>query len=87
MSSLTSLLARDEIVSVHAIEDALQRQVLEGGEIDTALLELGVVPENTLSAYLAATVGLQSVAREELMGVSDETLKLLPVVVSWKAAA
>ena len=83
MSSLTSLLARDEIVSVHAIEDALQRQVLEGGEIDTALLELGVVPENTLSAYLAATHGLQCAAREEL-AVADDTLKLMPVELARK---
>ena len=41
--------------------------LLEGGEIDTALLELGVVPENTLSAYLAATVGLQSVAPNSII--------------------
>ena len=46
MPTLTSLLSRDGVVSLDTIEQALQRQVLEGGELDTALLELSRVPEN-----------------------------------------
>lgn len=79
MSALTSLLVRDTVVPVDVIEDALQRQVLEGGDVDTALLEIAAVSENTLNGYRATTFGLAPVAREELMGVSDDTLKLISV--------
>src|SRR4051812_8185191 len=77
MSALTSLLVRDEVVSVRQIEDAISRQVLEGGELDTALLELDATSENQLNAYCAASFRLPAVARDEVMGVSEATLSLL----------
>jgi hypothetical protein len=77
MSALTSLLVRDDVVSVRQIEDALQRQVLEGGEIDTALLELLELPENILIAYRAASFRARPVTRDELMGSSEATRSLL----------
>jgi hypothetical protein len=77
MSALTSLLVRDDVVSVRQIEDALQRQVLEGGEIDTALLELVELPENVLIAYRAASFRAQPVSRDELMGSTEATRSLL----------
>lgn len=77
MSALTSLLVRDEVVSVRQIEDAISRQVLEGGELDTALLELDAAPENVLNAYCAASFRLPAVARDEVMGVSEATLSLI----------
>ncbi|HKP57273.1 MAG TPA: hypothetical protein VJV78_11160, partial [Polyangiales bacterium] len=77
MSALTSLLVRDEVVSVRQIEDAIARQVLEGGELDTALLELDAVPENVLNAYRAASYRLPAVARDEVMSVSAATLSLI----------
>jgi hypothetical protein len=66
MPTLTSLLARDGIVSLDTIEQALQRQVLEGGELDTALLELGALPENVLGSYRAATYQLPAAPRAQL---------------------
>src|SRR5215510_2273564 len=77
MSALTSLLVRDEVVSVRQIEDAIARQVLEGGELDTALLELDATAENVLNAYCAASVRLPAVSREEVMGVDEATLSLI----------
>jgi hypothetical protein len=77
MSALTSLLVRDDVVSVRQIEDALQRQVLEGGEIDTALLELLELPENVLIAYRAASFRALPVTRDELLGSSEATRSLL----------
>ena len=79
MPALTSLLARDEVVPVQLIEDALQRQVLEGGDLDTALLELSAVPENTLNAYRAASYECAPASRADLMSVSDEALDLVGV--------
>jgi hypothetical protein len=78
MASLASLLARDAIVSLDTIEQALQRQVLEGGELDTALLELAAVPENVLAAYRAASCGLPPVARAELDAMSPSLRARVP---------
>ncbi|HEX4351873.1 MAG TPA: hypothetical protein VHZ95_03145, partial [Polyangiales bacterium] len=77
MSALTSLLVRDDVVSVRQIEDALSRQVMEGGELDTALLELVALPENMLTAYRAASFRALPVSRDELMGASESTRSLL----------
>ncbi|HEX7478433.1 MAG TPA: hypothetical protein VF331_11545 [Polyangiales bacterium] len=71
-------------MSVQQIEDALQRQVLEGGEIDTALLELGAALENTLSSYRAASFGLPAASREALMSVAADVLSLVPTAVARK---
>ncbi len=78
MPALTSLLVRDQVASIHKIEEALQRQVLEGGEIDTILLELGAVPENVLNAYRAALFNLAPASRHQLMSVGPQTLAKVP---------
>lgn len=79
MSALTSLLARDRIVSVSKIEEALQQQVLSGGDIETVLLEMNLVQEDVLSAYRAALFGLLPATREEVMRASREALRQLPL--------
>jgi hypothetical protein len=78
MPSLTSLLARDAVVSLESIELALQRQVLEGGEIDTALLELGAAPENVLASYRAASFALPPTSRRHLERVSPDLASEVP---------
>lgn len=78
MSALTSLLVRDDAVSVRQIEEAVSRQVVDGGELDTALLELGALPENQLAAYRAASERAQPATREEVMSASAATQALLP---------
>lgn len=69
MTSLASLLTRDAVVPVELIERALERQTLEGGELDTALLELDAAPENVLAAYRAAAFRLEPAARGELLRI------------------
>ena len=78
MSALTSLLARDQIVPVRKIEEALQKQVVSGGEMSSVLLELDAVSENMLSAYCAALYGLLPATRDEVMRVSRDTIRLVP---------
>ncbi|MFT3923052.1 MAG: hypothetical protein QM778_10995 [Myxococcales bacterium] len=78
MSALTSLLARDRVLSVSKIEEALTQQVLSGGDIETVLLELNFVPEDVLSAYRAALFGLLPATREEVMRASREALRQMP---------
>jgi hypothetical protein len=74
MSALTSLLVRDRIVPVSKIEEALQAQVLSGGDIDTVLLEMDLVPEDVLSAYRAALFGLLPATRDEVMRAPREAI-------------
>jgi len=78
MSALSSLLVRDDVVSIQRIEDALQRQVLEGGDIDTALLELNAAPENVINSYRAAIFGVPAASRQHLMNAESNTLLAVP---------
>ncbi len=82
MSALTSLLARDRVLSVSKIEEALQQQVLSGGDIETVLLELNFVQEDVLSAYRAALFGLLPATREEVMRASREALRQVPLEIA-----
>lgn len=78
MSALTSLLVRDQQVPVRKIEEAIQRQVISGGGLDTVLLELAAVPEDVLAAYCAAVYGLLPATRDEVMKVSRDTVRIVP---------
>ncbi len=55
---LAALLVEDGAVSADVVERALARQQAAGGALDTALLELGAIPEETLGAYLARAAEL-----------------------------
>lgn len=84
MSALTSLLARDQAVPVRKIEEALQKQVVSGGDIATVLLELEAIAENTLAAYQAALIGVLPATRDEVMKVPRDTIRLVPREVAEK---
>lgn len=78
MTALTSILVRDHAVPVRKIEEALERQVVSGGDLETALLELDAIAEDVLAAYRAATFGLLPATREEIMGASPDVVRLVP---------
>ena len=78
MSTLTSLLVRDQAVPLRKIEEALQRQVISGGSIETVLLEMDVIEENVLASYGAALAELKPAARDDLMHPSHEALSRPP---------
>lgn len=82
MSALTSLLVRDGVVPVRKIEEALQRQVIAGGDVETVLLEMDAVAENVLAAYRASLHGLAPASRAEVMTVAPEVVKLVPAEVA-----
>jgi hypothetical protein len=65
-SRLSSLLVRDGLVTVKRMERAFQRQVLDGGALDTILLELGLIPEERLLQYLALASGLPPVGPDDV---------------------
>src|SRR5688572_12364618 len=70
-SRLSSLLVRDGLVGVKRMEKAFQRQVIYGGSLDTILLEMGLVPEERLTQYLALASGLPPAARHEGAAVAS----------------
>lgn len=82
MSALTSLLVRDGVVPVRKIEEALQRQVISGGDVETLLLEMDALPENVLASYRAALYDRLPASREEIMSVSPEVIDLVPAEVA-----
>ena len=64
MSVLASLLVRDQVIPVERVQQAIQEQVMRGGNLDTVLLELGYLPENQMNAYSAAVYGWRPATRD-----------------------
>ncbi len=84
MSHLSALLTQDQVVSPKAIDEAIQRQVISGGDFETNLLEVGAIGEDTLAAYSAALHGLRPVAREEVLAALPEAIARLPVMLALR---
>ena len=78
MSALASLLVRDQVIPVDRIQEAIQQQVMRGGNLDTVLLELGELGENQMNAYCAAVFGLLPASRDEIMLAPLDTTRTLP---------
>ncbi len=78
MSVLASLLVRDQVIAVDRVQAAIQEQVMRGGNLDTVLLELGLLPENAMNAYCAAVFGLLPATRNEVMQSPISTIRVLP---------
>ena len=76
-SRLSSLLVRDGLVGVKRMEKAFQRQVIYGGSLDTILLEMGLVPEDRLTQYLALASGLPPASRDEGAVLSATAIDLI----------
>jgi hypothetical protein len=78
MSVLASLLVRDQVIPVDRVQEAIQEQVMRGGNLDTVLLELGRLRENEMNAYCAAVYGLLPATRDEVMQSPISTIRVLP---------
>ncbi len=77
-SRLSSLLVRDGLVGVKRMEKAFQRQVIYGGSLDTTMLEMGLVPEERLTQYLALASGLPPATRQECNVFDADAVRLCP---------
>ena len=78
MSVLASLLVRDQVIHVDRVQEAIQEQVMRGGNLDTVLLELDCLRENEMNAYCAAVYGLLPATRDEVMQTQISTIRVLP---------
>ncbi|MCD6497450.1 MAG: hypothetical protein J7M25_03995 [Deltaproteobacteria bacterium] len=79
-SKLSSLLVQAGAVTVKQIEDAFQRQVIYGGDLDTVLLEIGAVDEVTLCRHMHVAADMPPA---DLSGVSLE--EFVPAAGELKA--
>ncbi len=64
------------------IEQALQHQVIYGGDLATNLLELGLADENVLTEYMARSMGLPPADVDVVDQVDIEAIKSIP----WSVA-
>ena len=78
MSVLASLLVRDQVTPVDRVQEAIQEQVMRGGNLDTVLLEFDALRENEMNAYCAAVYGLLPATRDEVMQTPISTVRALP---------
>ncbi|MFH1809193.1 MAG: hypothetical protein ABIJ09_10650 [Pseudomonadota bacterium] len=77
-TGLGQLLVEDGVVQPDRLEDAYQRQVLYGGQLDTVLLEMGLVEESLLLEAMSRRFKLPAADRVALAGVDPELAKRLP---------
>jgi hypothetical protein len=82
MSALSSLLVQDQILSVNQVEQALQRQVIFGGDLATNLLEFGLVQEDVLIEYVGRVMRQPVLPREALESIDPDLAGRLP----WRLA-
>lgn len=86
-SRLSSLLVRDGLVGVRRMERAFQRQVIDGGGLDTVLLELGLVTEERLTQYLALAAGVPPATAAEVGTVATEAAARVPRALAERTRA
>ncbi|MBL8683351.1 MAG: hypothetical protein JNK05_29555 [Myxococcales bacterium] len=77
MSTLSALLAREHAVPPHKLDEAIQRQVLNGGDLESNLLEVQALSEESLTRFRAKMVELAPASREELAHAEANALARL----------
>lgn len=68
---LTECLVRRGLLDPSRAREAIERQVLLGGALDTCLLEMRLVAENALVDAMAAAYGLATASAQEVTGPLD----------------
>lgn len=72
------LLSRAGVLSPDAIEEAVGRQEARGGTLDTSLLELGLLDEQTLATYLERASEFPLASSKKLSEIDPALKGLLP---------
>lgn len=76
---LTECLVRRGHLTAEAAEEALERQVLMGGALDTALFELALVEEDAVREAMSEAFGLEVATRADVTrAVDPRALRALP---------
>lgn len=77
MTTLSALLAREHAVPPQKLDEAIQRQVLNGGDLESNLLEVQAISEDTLTRLRAKLVDLAPASRTELSNADPSALARL----------
>ena len=78
MGKLGQLLVARGWITVQQLNRALQTQQVVGGRLGTCLIEMDAISEDNLMKGLAEQHGVPAVSLDDLRGIPDEVLALLP---------
>ncbi|HKV09914.1 MAG TPA: hypothetical protein VJ725_17375 [Thermoanaerobaculia bacterium] len=78
MGKLGQLLVARGWITVQQLTRALKNQNVAGGRLGTCLLEMDAITEDLLLKGLSEHLGVPSASIEDLRGIPDEVLQLLP---------
>lgn len=78
MSFLSALLTQDKVVTPRKIDEAIQRQVISGGDFETNLLEVNAVAEDCLAGYAAIIRDMLPARRAEVVEASLDLIARAP---------
>ncbi|MEZ4389909.1 MAG: hypothetical protein R3A48_02345 [Polyangiales bacterium] len=87
MSLLSALLTQDKVVTPRKIDEAIQRQVISGGDFETNLLEVNAVAEDCLAGYAAIVRDMLPARRAEVVEASLELIARAPRALLETAGA
>jgi len=76
--NLLNRLIQDKVITEDIAIVAEQMQIEKGGRIDTNLLDIRAVDENTVLRYLEATSKMKVVPLEKVENISKDIIALLP---------
>jgi hypothetical protein len=78
MGKLGQLLVARGWITVQQLTRALQNQGVVGGRLGTCLIEMDAVSEDSLLKALAEQLGVPAVSLDDLRGIPEEVLALVP---------
>jgi hypothetical protein len=87
MSKLGQLLVARGWITVQQLNRALQNQGVVGGRVGTCLLEMEAITEDNLLKGLAEQHGVPAASLDDLRGIPDEVLGLVPDKIARRCRA
>jgi MshEN domain len=87
MGKLGQLLVARGWITVQQLTRALQNQNSVGGRLGTCLIEMDVLGEELLGRSLAEQLGVPAAVIEDLRGIPDEVLHLIPEKLARRCRA
>jgi hypothetical protein len=87
MGKLGQLLVARGWITVQQLTRALKNQNVAGGRLGTCLLEMDAISEDLLTKGLSEHLGVPAAGVEDLRGVPEEVLRLLPEKLARRCRA
>src|SRR4028118_2282828 len=87
MGKLGQLLVARGWITVQQLTRALQNQSVVGGRLGTCLIEIDAISEDLLLKGLSEQLGVPSASLDDLRGIPEEVLALLPEKLARRCRA